>query len=437
MECSALFPDSCAEEIPTGRLTLVEWYPSVSLMLIKIIVVTTIFGTRIVLKDRKAKMKKLVVILIACIHASTGFSQPEPKSFQASLFPMVGTDGASAGNNSYDISLNFFAGVVGAVNGFEAGAFLNLNLYYMEGMQLSGFGNLVNGHVDGLQAAGFFNVNKSHVNGLQMAGFVNVNGGRAEGFQMAGFANVNGDSFDGVQLSGFVNVIAKSAEAVQICGFGNAAGDEFTGLQLAGFGNIAGRISGGQIAGFINLAERVDGFQLGFINYADSISGIPIGFLSIVRDGYRRFEIGGSDALHVNASFRIGVPKLYNIFSAGLHLISPQPVWGIGYGIGTESVLSKDYVFNAELVHTYLHSNRWWRGNSWSALSQFRFNFGKALSERSIFFAGPTLNLLVSRANQSGEFEIPIVSGYHLYNYTEGRTNVRFWVGIHAGFRFK
>jgi hypothetical protein len=258
-----------------------------------------------------------------------------------------------------------------------------------------------------------------------------------EGFQMAGFANVNGDSFNGVQLSGFVNVIAKSEEAVQIAGFGNAAGDRLTGIQLAGFGNIAGSITGGQIAGFINLAEQVDGFQLGFINYADSISGIPFGFLSIVRNGYRRFEIGGSDALHINASFRIGLAQFYNIFSAGIHLISPQPVWGIGYGIGSESILTEGYTFNAELVHTLLHTTNWWRTDSWSALSQFRFNFGKTLSEGAVFFAGPTLNVLVSRSTLSGEFEIPMISSYHLYRFTEGRTDVRLWMGIHAGLRFR
>lgn len=329
----------------------------------------------------------------------------EVRNFQVSLFPVVGSDGTETVRHTYRLSMNLFAGITGGIDGIEGGGFLNLTHGQVRGVQLAGFGNLVRGPVHGLQGAGFINVAGGDASGFRAAGFINTSGGSSEGFQGAGFANISGGHgegffgagfaniyggrFQGFSGAGFANITGGNADAFmgagfanitggdyngfQAAGFGNFTGGEVNGPQLAGFMNLSGDLKGIQAAGFMNIAREVQGIQLGFINIADTISGVPVGFLSVVRrGGLRQLEIAASDALHLNASFRLGVPAFYNIFSAGTRLSSGEPAGGFGYGLGGSLAFGRHAGLNLEAHSTRLLRNWEWGAGSSAYLNEAR-----------------------------------------------------------------
>ncbi len=66
---------------------------------------------------------------------------------------------------------------------------------------------------------------------------------------------------------------------------------------------------------------------------ADSIDGLPIGFLSIVRDGYRKVEFSGVDAMNLNLGFKIGVRRFYNFLTFGAQFIGDKSVFHMDTGL--------------------------------------------------------------------------------------------------------
>ncbi len=72
--------------------------------------------------------------------------------------PPYSTNGRDNENIINDVSLNLFTGRSGGVNAFEAGGFLNIDKYFVKGVQLAGFGNIVGDNVSGIQLAGFGNI---------------------------------------------------------------------------------------------------------------------------------------------------------------------------------------------------------------------------------------------------------------------------------------
>ena len=409
----------------------------------------------------------VIVLLLGCsfsnVRASNQPDEPEEtRSFQLSIFPAVGTEGRFSHKYIYNFSVNVFAGITGGVDGVEIGGFGNINRYSMKGLQAAGFGNAVNGNVNGLQAAGFINVVNGGAEGLQGAGFINVVNSNSKVLQGAGFANIVNGELRGLQGAGFLNVTSGNAKAIQAAGFGNVCGglvegiqgagffnaayrvqglqgagflnvsEDIKGIQGAGFINVAGRIEGLQLAGFINVARKVEGVQLGVFNVADSIDGIPVGLLSIVKNGYRKIEFSGGDALNTAIAFKIGVRRFYNIFTLGTQFVDIDPLFTYGYGIGSEFNLSHDRYLNLEIISHQFMEGRWWEYDRYNMLNQLKVLYASDISERWQIFAGPVLNFQVRDKNSEGS----AVSPYQLVSYSGKNTITDMWIGINAGFRF-
>jgi hypothetical protein len=269
--------------------------------------------------------------------------------FHLSFITPLGTNGLQSWNTVNRISINLFAG-------YSAG---------VKGVELAGFTNVLNGDMDGIQVAGFSNNTFGEANGMEIAGFSNLNRGRLNGFQLSGFANVALDSVIGVQAAGFANVT--------------------TGTQ-----------KGLQASGFFNYARRLRGVQVGVVNIADTVeSGLPIGFLSFVRHGYRVIQIGGSETLYGEISFKTGVRRFHNILSLGTTIKDQKPLWGFGYGIGTLIPLGRRLDIGIEGLSYYLSGKYWFSGylNSLNRLNlSLCYNLAPAIGA----YAGVSWNVLIT-----------------------------------------
>jgi hypothetical protein len=399
-------------------------------------------------------MKKILSTLLAIIvlgqvslaQGDTTLYEHRPFQFTF-LFPPLSTNGFHNVNIINGVSLNLFVGVSGGVDAFEAGSFINIDRYYMKGVQLAGFGNTVGAYSKGAQLSGFFNVTGSHLKGLQGAGFVNVAGSWVEGAQVAGFANVAGDTLTGFQGAGFVNVAGGAKKVVQAAGFGNVSGGGNTSVQGSGFFNVAKEVEGAQLAGFINVAGKVKGVQLsGFINICDSIDGVPLSVISVVKkNGYRNFGFSLSEVQYANITYRMGVKHLYNIYSFGKPF-GPGSRWMYGGGLGTEVDLTEQMILNIEgTVHQELwighpaarHFLYIDRMNLHNAL---KFLFGWNMEDKVRIHVGPTFNVAVAHSNpEFGRLAYHPIAPYTMYNHTRSnyrQTNVQTWIGVQGGISF-
>jgi len=399
-------------------------------------------------------MKKIVPILLISIlalqtvHAQEDSTSYERRPFQFTfLFPPLSTNGAKNAQIVNDVSLNLLVGISGGVESFEAAGLINIDNYYVKGAQLAGFGNTVLGSASGAQVAGFYNVTGTDLQGFQGAGFINVAGGEVKGAQAAGFINVTGDSLEGFQGAGFINVAGSAKKGVQAAGFGNVAGAGPTHFQGAGFFNVAEEVQGAQVAGFINVADKVKGFQLaGFLNICDSIDGVPLAFISVVKkNGYRKIGFTASEVQYANLSFKMGVKKLYTIYSFGKPR-GPLSRWMFGAGLGTELDLTEKMMLNIEgTVNQEL-----WIGSTGSPYflyidrlnlyNSVKFLFGWNMDEKVAIHLGPTFNVSVAHSNPDlGQMAWNEIPPYSFYNHTSSnyeQTNVKMWVGIQASIHF-
>jgi hypothetical protein len=428
------------------------------------------------LKIHFMKTRNIFVLFLslAYLFPAISFAQaPNEKplrDFQLSIIPYFGTEGRNAANYRYNFSLNLFAGVTGGLEGIEAGGFMNINTGSVKGAQFAGFGNLVHGDMEGFQGSGFMNLIHGNTRafhgagfinfisgsteGFHSAGFINVFGGSSRSFTAAGFANVTGGHFEGFLGSGFANVTGGNVKGFQGAGFANVTGGRFEGFQGAGFANVTGNDSkgvhaagfmninrdfkGAQIAGFLNAARKVEGVQIGFLNIADTVDGVPIGFLSIVKKGaYRQIEVSGSDVMHLGASFRIGVPAFYNIFSYGTRPFASETVHGFGYGIGTSISFSQYTGMQIEGHSTQLRQDWKWDDEHLDMLNELRITMGIRLAGRIELFAGPVLyNHIYKYQPENGIYGSDLTS----YTLDEKRWDdyvSKWWIGARGGLRFR
>lgn len=392
----------------------------------------------------------------------------EVRPFQISFITPMGTNGIESPEIVNRVSVNILGGYNGGTQGVELSGFISVDKKDVLGGQFSGFGNIVGGDVKGVQAAGFFNVTRGIVEGSQLAGFHNYAADTLKGVQAAGFNNVLKGSMQGGQFAGFANVATKNSVGIQGAGFvntvnGNLIGTQVTGFcnvatdtvwggqgagyvnyaknikgpQIAGFVNVASQeINGVQASGFINLAKKVKGAQISFINVADTVDGVSIGFLSFVRRGYHKFELKGSETIHLAASFKTGTYRFYNIFSAGLNFGSRMR-WAFGYGAGTYVPFSEKLGLNVDVTAYHINEEEAWTDevNLLNKLdANMVFKFGKHFE----LAAGPSMNVLVSRYfdNENNQLGSDIAP-YNFYNRTTtGGTNIKMWVGGNVAVRF-
>jgi hypothetical protein len=247
--------------------------------------------------------------------------------------------------------------------------------------------------------------------------------------------------FTGIQTAGFANVDGGSVKGLMGAGFINVNKDSLTGFQVAGFGNICGGdVRGIQASGFINTAKKVKGMQIGIINIADSVEGLPIGLLSIVKkNGYRRFDIYGTEALYANMAFKMGVRSFYNIFTAGAQLKGDKFRFGTGYGIGGEAPIGNRGFVNIEAVSMHI-----WEAEKiepeLNMLNRVTTTFGVRLGKTTSLYAGPAFNVMVSSQYLPGKTEPGSdIAPYTFYDHTfKGAkdVNLKMWVGFNAGIRF-
>ncbi|MEK6482242.1 hypothetical protein WJR50_32180 [Catalinimonas sp. 4WD22] len=379
----------------------------------------------------------------------------ERKSFQFGLIYPLSTNGTQAGKYVNEFSLNLLVGYAAGLDGVEFSGFGNIENDFVKGAQFAGFFNVVKNNVDGAQFAGFTNVNGGNMKGGQFAGFINMAAGEVEGIQGAGFMNMTTGYTKGAQLAGFMNVVTDDAQALQAAGFGNFASGDMSGgqlsgfinyshdvnVQLAGFMNVAsGDVQGFQGSGFINLARNVKGAQLGVFNVADSVDGVPIGFLSIVRkNGYRRLEFWGSETLHANVGFKIGVEKFYNIFAFGSQFAAENFRWGFGYGVGTQVNLSSQDYINIDLMSFQVEEDgeRIFENSELNLLNTLRIGYNHQFSEHFGIFVAPTFNVMVSQRRNSTDGSIGTdLAPWTVFDRTYSGTNVQMWPGFHVGLRF-
>jgi hypothetical protein len=407
----------------------------------------------------------------------------ETRIGQISIWPNIGTNLKMSGQVENRMSLNILAGYSAGVKGVEIGGLVNIDRQNVSGLQVAGVGNIVGGTTTGAQISGIFNNNRKDVKGFQAAGISNVildtmrgvqiSGisnvlrGTMHGWQVAGISNYTSETVDGVQIAGISNYAQKDVDVLQVAGIFNIGqnvnGFQVSGLinasrdnvrgwqiagvsnysktvglsQLSGFGNIASeRVKGAQIAGFFNYSKYVDGGQFAFINIADSVGGIPIGFISIVRKGYHKIELSAEEVLYANVTYKLGVRRFYNMFTAGVQPGSDGPIWGFGYGIGGQ-IGTRRVMVNLDLKGTQIMENV----DEQNFNVSFRFSplVAFRVVKRLSFFLGPGLNLHVSDLKDAvtGEFLTNIAPEKTLLWEDVPGTNTLFqlWWGGTIGLR--
>ncbi len=357
---------------------------------------------------------------------------------QVSVLPYISTNAFQSNEVTNNLSLNVLMGVSGGVDGMELGGFVNMVKKDVNGLQAAGIGNSVGRNVTGTQFGGLFNYTGGRARGLQVAGAMNY-AGRAEAAQAAGLINWVKDDVAGFQASGLFNLAGGNAAAAQVSGaFNFSRGNAI--VQVAGVFNFAKDVEIGQFAGVLNVAKEVKGCQVALVNIADTVSGVPIGLINIVRHGYNKFEIYGSESLHGNFQLKLGANSFYNIFQVGARY--PQGdgtyTWGLGYGIGAVSIVSPKSSFNFELMAIHINENEAWT-NKLNSIGQFRFLWNHQLGKSIGFFLGPTANVMISqlRNAETGETgNSPVVPYALIDDKINARTTLKGWVGVNAGFRF-
>jgi len=417
------------------------------------------------------KISILVIVFLKVTHLVAQEKQAmDTMPFQLSIVTPLGTNGMHSWNTINNVSLNLFGSYAGGINAFEATGFVSVLQGNLHGAQFTGFVNADLGTTNGCQFAGFINFNLGKLKGAQFAGFVNTVTNNTEGVQMAGLVNTVVGEFNGAQLSGFVNLATKKTKGAQFTGFvnvvtdsidgvqgagyanysmGNSAGQisgltnvnvgDLNGAQITGFANVnSGRVKGLQLGGFVNITQQLKGVQIGCFNYVDSLEkGIPIGILSIVKNGYRTFEISTSETLYGIASFKTGTHNFYNIFSAGVGFRNHKTLFGLGYGLGTLLNVSEKMNLAIE-AHSFQINENFGDAhylNLWNKITiQPTFQLKPGLE----VFGGPTFNVIVSDTkNNEG---IPVYSSIAPFTtfskvYSNG-IKVEMYPGFSVGVRF-
>ena len=373
---------------------------------------------------------------------------------QITFISPLGTNGTQSPIITNKISLNLLMGISGGVNGFELAGLHNTTKGDVRGFQAAGLGSVNTGITKGFQFSGLYNVDLGLTTGLQVAGISNVIHGPSKGahfsgisnyvtneswaFQAGGIANVSPEGNHGMQVAGITNINGKEGEGSQIAGIANVNYGEPSTFQAAGIANISTKgIKGAQIAGILNYAGKLNGFQLALINVADTLEkGVPLGLISVVKGGYYAFEIEANDAFWINATYKMGVPKLYNIWTVGFQHQDGNEMWGVGLGLGSLLPVGVNWGFNLDLTATHINENEWWTEDL-NLLNRFKINAWVDLGPLKVY-GGPSLNVYVTNlVNAEG------IPGGNLINpemsfidKTNGETRTIVYPGFNFGIRF-
>ena len=397
---------------------------------------------------------------------STSSQKPEKPLVPAQLtfiYPL-GTGWVKSAEKSYHFSLNVLGGVIGQLQGFEAGSIFNINKYGARGAQFAGVFNIAaacnpalssrNAQFAGVfnltqkgksaQFAGVFNIgdtayfqaggvfNMAHETGAQFAGV--FNSADTARFQAAGVVNIAGEA--PFQAAGVANVSSKTA--FQAAGVVNVSYQR-AAFQAAGVVNVA-QESVCQIAGVVNVTKK-GRFQMGVINVRDTADGVSLGLINIVKHGgILEAGIEAGEFVHTAVTFRSGVQRLYSIISVGYNYT--DNFWSVGYGLGTSFKLVGNLSLNLELTHATLYNHNW--SNRYSsagkALTQFTPMLNYRFAKHFKIYAGPSLNLLYQYDDYfSGYYKLKIPYSMYQHTFPSIATVSRtldLWVGVVGGIKF-
>ena len=353
------------------------------------------------------KFKQLIVLTIALLslpgigNCQETKNNPEKKAFQFTMVPPISSAGYHAKDYSYSGSLNMLYGITGGIEGIEISAFGSHTRNDVSGFQLAGFGHTVAGNVKGAQISGFGNYVHQDIAGFQLAGFTNIVNEMKSGAQIAGFANISKGSANGAQIAGFSNISHGTVNT--------------------------------QIGGFMNKTKILKGVQLGIINLTDSVaSGTPIGFLSIVKKGYRAFEVSTNETFHGVASFKIGVSQFYNIFSLGAHINQDDLFWGWGVGFGTTFNYSTKWQSQLEATSFQINEDEWFT-DEFNQHNKLQFTLAYKSTENIRFFVGASWNVNVRDLENRDAMKI---APWKPFDEKVNETHVEMYPGFTAGIRF-
>lgn len=234
---------------------------------------------------------------------------------------------------------------------------------------------------------------------------------KVEGLEMAGVFNVETESFRGVQTAGVANVVRGPVD----------------GVQLAGVLNVAGDVDGFQWAP-VNVARRVTGLQLGLLNVADHVDGESIGLLSFVGNGYKELSVWTGDFARLGASFKLGGPHVYTVFTAAGNPERVAPSWLAAMGFGGHLPMGRLYT-DFDLQAGGTSEGIVFDDTGGSLLVMLRVALGLRLG-RLHLWGGPTLNLAMgfdANVDAAGSF------GHGTIERFEGDVALRAWPGFALG----
>lgn len=344
------------------------------------------------------------------------------RDFQVSFVPFAGTNHKLSGNVISDYSFNVIGGYSLGTAIAEVGGVFNVDRGNVEKLQMGGVFNAVGGKMTGVQVAGVINMNNKQVEATQVSGTVNFNMSGIKGVQVGGVINMNAGESKGVQVAGVANIQVKDMEGSQIAGVINVATDSVTGSQ---------------IAGVVNIARKIKGTQIGVLNVADTIQGVPFGFLSFVRKGYHKIELSADEIFYANVAFRTGVRQFYNIFTAG---VKPDnlgdPLWTVGYGVGTTPRLTKRLYLNFDLTSHHIEKGHFSR--AMNLLNKLYLGVDVQPGKRFSITAGATLNAHLTEQDYTEYPELftdytpRIISDREIGN----NSHLQMWWGAKIGIRF-
>lgn len=338
------------------------------------------------------------------------------RKFQFSLLPSMGTNQLLGGvvENQYSINL---------IGGYSLG---------LTGIEFGGAFNTIGGNAKYLQLGGVFNIVGGGFEGLQIGGAFNKIGGSFRGLQLAGAYN-SADSVKGLQLAGAINIAEGNVSGLQFSGLANKA-KSVHGMQLSGLVNKVDSVHGFQFAP-VNMAKKNNGLQFGVLNISDTAKGAMVGFVNIAKKGgYNAFEVSTSMFPHFSSSYKLGTPKLYNIYSVGGSFLEDDLFWNYGFGVGTRKINSKLRPFHSEFIFNWIFDGFEKSSNSYG-LSQVKFLMASKENSKFKWNLGPSLNVLIYQPSTATNKESEITP-YSITTEKIGKTNLDFWAGFQLSATF-
>ncbi len=377
------------------------------------------------------------------------------RTYRLTLVPGLSTNGIDAVDYASKYSFNILGGYHGALHrGFEFGTLINANKYYASGVQIAGIGNYSGKLTSGVQLAGIANYSGNGMQGIQFSGIGNWASSDMQGLQFSGIFNLSGGNIQGLQTAGAFNIAKDDIQGLLVSGVSNIAGGDIQGLLLGGLANIAQQDMQGIIAsgginyaktfqgislssvnisqdfqgiqlGMANIVDDGQGIQAGLVNYGNKFEGVPVGLISYYGNGRKNIDLWTTETGFTNVGVKLGTEQVYNMLSVGFNPIISRDVWQIGWSIGRLHEYEKYDLYSDFSFHK-INEGGW--TNDINSIFKYRLLFGKELNKHFKVYGGPTLNMLISRLEESDDY-----APYRLFDIkAKGRQYV-FWLGATLG----